>query len=162
MQLTGIEIFAGGRWKFVGKVGLAPAHCVPAAISRKPIFYRETTFADGYSTATDSYSVDREAWQEAERRGAQSMVIFIKDRNETICISAGMINGCAVVDLGERPQIRIPESKIFRHYKTVPIAMGWTTISHKCPAIWNREPEPPKQEQLSMFPESALHRLIRR
>ena len=125
--LIGIEIQVNGTFKFVGKVGTVPKFTVPDSLVGHRIFYRELKHADVFSRATDSYSVDREAWDMAHSLEATGMVIFVKDRNETVVATADVINKSSVVDLGERPQYRIKKGLVYIHYNTAPVKMGFTT-----------------------------------
>lgn len=142
MQLVGIQIHAGGRWKFIGKAGRCPSGAgVPSVLVGQCIFYRSVPWKDVYSTATKTLGVDMEAWEEAKRQGAKWLVMETYEEGRTngkldrnfkrnqklYYIGKDAFDKTAYPhDLGEHVQLRLKPDSFFVKENASEIKMGHT------------------------------------
>lgn len=155
-----LEIEAGGRKKIVGKVGFYPP-------MNETIIYREAKFADFFSGKTTSFSIDRAAaaWAIDERR-ATAMVCFCKDTRDRYQVSTAVFKNAVVMNLGERPQYRIPMASFHRTEKSDPFKIPYTANVQKIPALKTaqaaRPATPPPRPAQASAPRSSPPRASKR
>lgn len=125
MRLTGIEIWAGGRWKFIGKVGPCRAFPPLRDYLAVTILYREAYSADCL-TRRGELGIDEEAWQIARSLGARYLVTWLKNKREYLIVSAEQLEKAARSDLGERLQLRVPAADC-RRIVAGQLNIGFTT-----------------------------------
>lgn len=128
MNLIGLEIMVGNKKKFVGKCGIVPYCREVPDLKNHYVLYREVKYEDVFSHASSSIGVDAAAWSKALELGVEGMVIFCTDNHQLIlCSKEKMKQFGFVLDLGERPQLRMGLSRVKIFLNAIKIKMGYTT-----------------------------------
>lgn len=131
-SLVGIEVHAGGRWKFIGKVGVCPDYPDLPALSRRRIFYREGSYKDNVSHAAQAFGVDCAAWEEAVRQGASIFVHWCTDTQQLLVVDRWTFEKKGFrLDLGEAPELRVKMKDVVVVDKAARVRLGYTTRTIK-------------------------------
>lgn len=128
--MTGLAIRVGDKEKFVGKV----ADYQSRAYGPIRILYREAHYADFYSHKTAALSVDKAVADcAANELGATHMVCYCTDTRDLFVAPTRLFAQARIVDLGERPQYRIPLEGFVKFTNCQRINLGYTKDVRICP-----------------------------
>jgi hypothetical protein len=96
--------------KKVGRVVDCPQDIqIPKDLWKRPILYKEVPFYVCHLRISDSVGIDADAWDVADRLGADAMIIYCKDKSLfVIARKDSLLWAGHLIDLGENPQYQIP------------------------------------------------------